>query len=99
MKASQSQGVNRSLYSEINPLHLPEVLSLIGKRHGQGDLHVALSSTIMTLFSTVNRKECVRQQMAFYASKLEELGAELAAIEAAESELRSESSRIKRRRT
>jgi hypothetical protein len=30
------QDVDHSVYSEINPLHLPEVLSLIGERHGQG---------------------------------------------------------------
>eukprot|EP00984_Skeletonema_dohrnii_P029044 scaffold19351_cov100-Skeletonema_dohrnii-CCMP3373.AAC.1 len=40
------QGVNHSLYSEINPLHLPEVLALIGRRHGQGELYVALRSSI-----------------------------------------------------
>ena len=40
------QGVHQSLYSEINPLHLPEVLSLIGRHHGQGELYVALKSSI-----------------------------------------------------
>ena len=39
------QGVNQSLYSEIDPLHLPEVLSLVDQHHGQGELYVALKSS------------------------------------------------------
>ena len=39
-------GVHHSLYSEINPLHLPEVLSLVGHSLGQGELYVALKASI-----------------------------------------------------
>ena len=46
------QGVHHSLYSEIDSLHLPEVLSLVGRHHGQGELYLALSSSIVTLLST-----------------------------------------------
>ena len=53
------QGVNRSLYSEINPLHLPEVLSLVGQHHGQGELYVALRSSIAGVISTVIKKQCL----------------------------------------
>ena len=53
------QGVNQSLYSEINPLHLPEVLSLVDQHHGQGELYVALKSSIAGVISTVNRKQCL----------------------------------------
>jgi len=45
----------------------------------------------MTLFSTVNRKKCIQQERAYHAAiaaehitKVEELNAELAAIEAVE---------------
>eukprot|EP00984_Skeletonema_dohrnii_P012758 scaffold5207_cov96-Skeletonema_dohrnii-CCMP3373.AAC.5 len=85
------QDVNHSVYSEIDPLHLPEVLALIDRHNGHEELYVALSSSIMTLFSTVNRKKCIQQQMEYHAAKvdehraqLEELGTELEAIEAAE---------------
>ena len=88
---AELQGVNQSLYSEIDPLHLPEVLALVGRRHGKGELYVALKASIAGVISTVNRKECIRQQMAYHkkqmaqhAEKLKELGTELAAIEAAE---------------
>jgi hypothetical protein len=46
-KLAALQGIDHSLYSEIDPLHLPEVLSLIGQRHGQGELYNAVSSSIM----------------------------------------------------
>ena len=77
-------GVDRSLYSEIDPLHLPEVLSLVGQCHGQKELFVALKSSVADLISTVNRKQCIQQQMAYHAAKLQELGADLAAIEEAD---------------
>jgi len=91
------QGVTRSFYSEINPLHLPEVLSLIGRHHGQGELYLALKSSIMTLFSTMNMKKCIHQERAYHAAivakhagivaehrnKMEELDAKLASMDEA----------------
>ena len=81
------QGVDHSdhsVYGEINPLHLPEVLSLIGQHQGQGELYVALKSSIAEVISTMDRKECIKQEMAYHRAKLEELGAELAATNALE---------------
>jgi len=69
------QGVNRSLYSEINPLHLPEVLSLIGRRHGQGEVFVALKASIIGLFSTVNMKQFIQQERAYHEAKIAEYAA------------------------
>eukprot|EP00985_Skeletonema_marinoi_P023696 scaffold15914_cov140-Skeletonema_marinoi.AAC.16 len=62
------QGVHQSLYSEIDPLHMPEVLSLIGRHHDQGELYLALKSSIMTIFSTVNIKKFIQQQRAHHAA-------------------------------
>eukprot|EP00985_Skeletonema_marinoi_P013893 scaffold6989_cov118-Skeletonema_marinoi.AAC.1 len=95
------QGVHQSLFSEINPLHLPEVLSLIGRHHGQGELYVALKSSIAGVVSTVNRKQCLQQQRAYHKAKLEAIEAEIAAIEAADgdvAQVASESRSSKRRR-
>eukprot|EP00985_Skeletonema_marinoi_P031906 scaffold37865_cov151-Skeletonema_marinoi.AAC.1 len=72
------------LYSEINCLHLPEVLSIIGETHGQGELYVALRSSIAALFSTVDRKQCLQQQRAYHRAKLEAIEAEITAIEGAQ---------------
>ena len=78
------QGVSHSFYSEINPLHLPEVLSIVGRRHGRKELYVALKSSIAGVISTVNRKACILKKRDYYLAKVELLNAELAAIEAAE---------------
>lgn len=76
------QGVEHCVFSEIDPLHLPEVLSLIGKDHGQGELYVALLSSIMSLFSTVNGEGCIEQKKEHHASKIAEYEAKIAEHEA-----------------
>ena len=89
------QGVDHSVFSEIDPLHLPEVLSLIGRHHDQGELYLALKSAIMTLLSTVNVRKFIQQQRAYHAAivaehaaivaehrnKMEELDAKLASMD------------------
>ena len=82
------QGVDHSVYSEIDPLHLPEVLALVGHYHDQGEVYVALLSSIMALFSTMNQKKCIQQERAYHAAKaaehttkVEELDAKLALLE------------------
>ena len=48
---TELQKVNHSIYSEISPLHLPEVLSLVGHQHGQGELFAAELSKMLRNFS------------------------------------------------
>ena len=89
------------MYSEINPLHLPEVLALVSEAHGQGELYIALKSSIAGVISTVNRRECIQQQRAYHATKLEQLDAELAAMDDAARgavEVESEEPRRSKRR-
>ncbi|KAK1746175.1 leucine-rich repeat protein [Skeletonema marinoi] len=102
---------NEALYSEINPLHLPEVLAMVGRHHGQSELYVALVSSIAGLFSTVNRKKFLQDRVEHHLSIIQEhtatvetLRTEIAAIEEAEvnrEELQNEfeSLGFKRRRT
>ena len=85
------QGVNHSVYSEIDPLHIPEVLTLINEYHGESELYAALKSSIIELLSTVNRKKWIQQQRDYHfaqrdyhLAKAEQLDAELAAIEVEE---------------
>jgi hypothetical protein len=87
-KLAALQGVHRSVYIEIDPLHLPEILSLVDEKHGQRELYVALKSSIVTLFSTVNEKKCIEQEREYHVvraaehmAKIEELDAKLAAME------------------
>ena len=69
------QGVNRlsPLSSEINPLHLPEVLSLVGRHHSHADMYGALRSTIAALISTASRKLCLQQRIDQERSTLDAL--------------------------
>ena len=39
------QGVDHSMYTKIDPFHFPEVLALVGRSNGQGELYVALKSS------------------------------------------------------
>lgn len=75
---------NEALFSEIKPIYLPEVIELISRHHGQGELYVALISSVAALLSTVNRKHCLQQQKAHLEAKLKEIEAEIAAIDASE---------------
>ena len=99
---------NEALYSEINPLHLPEVLSMVGRFHGQGELYVALVSSIAGLFSTINRKKFLQERLAHqmaiiqeHAATAEKLRTEIAAIEEAEDSEKEDDpgQGFKRRRT
>mmetsp|Transcript_17193 Transcript_17193/g.24324 ORF Transcript_17193/g.24324 Transcript_17193/m.24324 type:complete len:324 (-) Transcript_17193:427-1398(-) len=76
------QGINHSVYGEIDSIHLPEVLSLIGHHHGHGELYVALKSSIVGLFSRVSMKECIQNEAAYHAAKIDEYKAMIAEHEA-----------------
>ena len=80
---AELQGVDHSVYSEIDPIHLPEVFALVGRHHGQRELYLTLRSSIAEVISTVNREQYLKQQRAELKSKLEAIEAEIATIEAA----------------
>ena len=71
-KLAKLQGVNSSVFSEINPLHLPEVLALVGRHHGQGELFVALRSSIAGVISAVDKKQSLKEQSAYYRARIAE---------------------------
>ncbi|KAK1746068.1 hypothetical protein QTG54_002675 [Skeletonema marinoi] len=82
------QGIDHVVYGDISPLHLPEVLSSIGRSHGQGELYNALKSSIAGVISTVNMKKCIQQLRDYHEAKIAEhraevhnLNAKLAAME------------------
>ena len=81
---AELQGVTSSVFSEIDPLHLPEVLALVGNHNGQGEFYAALRSSIAGVISTVNRKQCLKQQIAEKRAKIVEFQSD---IEAAEAEI------------
>ena len=89
------QEIDRSPFSEIDPLHLPEVLSLVDRRHKHKEFHVALSSSIMALFLTINREKCIEQEREYHEAQVAEHKAKIAAHEARLEELGKELATIK----
>ena len=84
------QGIERSnatLYSELDPLCLPEVLALVGRSHGLAELHVAVKSSIAMLFSTVDRIKCLEQEMSYHEARVAKLRAEIATIKRAKGDV------------
>ena len=73
-----------SIFAEIEPILLPEVLALVGGKHGQNELYQMLLGTAPDLVSIVNRKAVIKQQIADHLDKVRELKKELASIESAE---------------
>ena len=61
---AEIQGVSHSLYSEIDPIHLPEVLALVDKHHGQEELYMALKSSIAGVISTVDKEQRLIRRIA-----------------------------------
>lgn len=88
---AELQRVKTSVYNEIEPLHLPEVLALIGRRLDRTEMYKALSENILSLISTSNLQKyikIIKQQMehhtsmiAEHAAKLEELKEQLSKME------------------
>ena len=80
MEQCRIQGVPysySSIFSDIDALVLPEVLSLVGQTHGQTELYRMLIAVVPDLASTVNREVVVRQQLAEKSAQMEALRAEI----------------------
>ena len=95
---AELQKVHQSVYSEISPIYLPELLSLVGPSHGQGELFAAVKSSIAVLMSIVNRKKRIKVARDYFLARAEQLTAEPAAIGTEEGNEIDESHRSKRRK-
>ena len=82
--------VSQSVYGEINPLHLPEVLSMVGRCHGQEELYVALKASIAEVLTTVDRKRCIQQCIAHHATIIAKHEEVIAEHSARQKELKGE---------
>ena len=77
------QGIERSndaFYGEFDPLRLPEILALVGQAHGLSELHVALKSSMSALLSTVDRVQCLEQELAYHKSRVVDIQAQITSI-------------------
>ena len=62
----QIQGVEYSdsnIFADIEPILLPDILALIGERHGQSEFYTALIHTAPDLLSYMNRKAMINNEM------------------------------------
>ena len=82
---SQLQGVNysyESIFAEIEPILLPEILALVGEEHGQNEMYQMLLATAPDLASVVNRKGLLKQTIAKNVAIIADLEAKTAALAA-----------------
>ena len=59
-----------SIFADIEPFVLPEVLSLVGARHGQNELYRTLNATAPDLVSIVNRKVAIQEKITENAARI-----------------------------
>lgn len=87
---AELQGITESVYSEINPLHLPEVLSIIDDSFDLGELYMALKSSIAGVISTVDERQCLVQERAYYRAEIAEYETKIAEYETKVAEYKTE---------
>jgi len=84
-----------SIFAEIDPLVLPEVLAVVASEHEQTELFRMLVHSVSDLFSTVNRKMVVKQKLADKTAEMEDLSAKMAALSAKMVDLSAEMSELR----
>lgn len=63
----QLQGIDFSysnIFADIDPILLPNIIALIGDRHGQSELYTALIPTAPDLLSYIDRKALIDRTLA-----------------------------------
>ena len=65
-----------SIFAEIDPILLPEVLALVGGKCGRCELYRMLLCIAPDLASIINRKVVIKQQMAVNSAKIASLTAQ-----------------------
>ena len=69
-----------SLFADINPKLLPDILSLIGENHSQSELYTALIQMVPNLLSCIDRNAMIKDEMARNSLRMVELTRQLAAL-------------------
>ena len=77
---SDLQGItcptHNSLFAQIDPVVLPDVLSLIGRHYSQNDLYCALITTASDLTSLVNKPVAIKEKIEKKKQRIASLNAE-----------------------
>ena len=83
MELCHMQGIDysyESIFANIEPILLPEVLLLVGGNHGHCELYRMLLATAPDLVSIVNRNAVVKQMIAENSARISALAAENLAL-------------------
>mmetsp|Transcript_24978 Transcript_24978/g.42799 ORF Transcript_24978/g.42799 Transcript_24978/m.42799 type:complete len:476 (-) Transcript_24978:144-1571(-) len=67
-----------SLFPQIEPLLLPNILSMMGEYHGQSELYRMLIATVPELVSIVNKKAALQQRLSDNVSRMDAINTEYA---------------------
>mmetsp|Transcript_3157 Transcript_3157/g.5760 ORF Transcript_3157/g.5760 Transcript_3157/m.5760 type:complete len:126 (+) Transcript_3157:247-624(+) len=67
MEICHLQGIDysySSLFAEIEPVLLPDILALVGGKYGQNEIFRMLIATVPDLASVVNKKAVIKEKIA-----------------------------------
>jgi len=69
-----------TLFADIEPVFLPEVLSLIGSRHGQSEFYTALIPMVPDLMSSVDTSGMMKDEMVKNEAHAKDLAVQIAEL-------------------
>ena len=69
-----------SLFADINPKLLPDILALIGGNHGQSELYTALIQMVPDLLSCIDRNAMIKNEMTRNSLQMAELTRQLSSL-------------------
>ena len=85
LKHCRLLGVQQSIdhiFSEIQPVLLPNILALIGARHEQNELYRALISTSPDFVSLINRDDMIQKTIAKSTQRIATISDEIVSLSA-----------------
>jgi len=87
-----------SIFADIEPVLLPQILALIGERHGQSELYSALIHTAPDLLSYIDRKAFIDSEIAKNIAQADTLRQQANALMLQASVITAKNDQLNRRR-
>jgi len=87
-----------SIFADIEPILLPDILVLIGEEHGQSEFYTTLIHTAPDLLSYINREALIDNEMAKYTSQASNITAQITSLTQQLSIVNAKKDQLSRRR-
>ena len=87
-----------SIFADIEPILLPDILVLIGEEHGQSEFYTKLIHTAPDLLSYINREALIDNEMAKYTLQASDITAQITALTQQLSTVNAKKDQLSRRR-